>query len=65
AALLSLIAVANKLNLTAWVVPAFSFIIGLNLFAAHKVETEEAFDPLLKWLSLSTFIISIILFIAI
>lgn len=63
-ALLCLLAVANELQLTAWVVPAFSFIIGLNLFMPLKVKEEIGFDPLLKWLSLSTLVLSLIFFIA-
>jgi len=63
-ALLCLLVVANELHLNAWVIPAFSFIIGLNLFLNYKVKEEIGFDPLLKWLSLSTFLLSIILFMA-
>lgn len=63
--LFCLMVAAQKLSLTAWVIPAISFIIGLNLFMAQKVNKEEDFDPLLKWLSLSTFLISFILFLAI
>jgi 1,4-dihydroxy-2-naphthoate octaprenyltransferase len=63
--LICLLLVAKELNLTAWVVPAFSLIIGLNLFLAAKVKVETAFDPLLKWLSLSSLVLSFILSLAV
>lgn len=63
-ALACLLLVAKELNLTAWVVPAFSFVLGLNLFLAAKVTEETGFDPLLKWLSLSSLVLSFILFLA-
>jgi 1,4-dihydroxy-2-naphthoate octaprenyltransferase len=63
--LICLLLVAKELNLTVWVVPAFSLIIGLNLFLAAKVKVETAFDPLLKWLSLSSLVLIFILFLAV
>ena len=63
-ALISFILVAYQLKLTAWVIPVFSTIIGLNLFMAIKAKEELDFDPLLKWLSLSTLLLSFILFLA-
>lgn len=64
-ALICFLLATFHLKLSAWVIPAFSFIIGINLFMAIKVKDEVAFDPLLKWLSLSTLLLSFILFLAI